>query len=87
MASEKTMGIVGYGDIGANCAKVAKNGFNMRVLGLKRNPETVSEDLRKYVDEIIGNDKLDYLLKESDFVVNCLPLTNTTKHLFDYSQF
>jgi lactate dehydrogenase-like 2-hydroxyacid dehydrogenase len=42
MASSKTMGIIGYGDIGMNCAKLAKNGFNMKVIGMKRNPKSVS---------------------------------------------
>ena len=33
------MVIIGYGDIGAACAKIAKNGFSMKVTGLKRKPD------------------------------------------------
>ena len=43
MAGDKTMGIVGYGDIGSECAKIAKLGFGMRTIGIKRNPKSVDE--------------------------------------------
>ena len=39
LMSDKHMLIVGYGDIGAACARIAKNGFGMKVTGLKRNPD------------------------------------------------
>ena len=38
VVSNKTMVIVGYGDIGVACAKIAKNGFGINVIGVKRNP-------------------------------------------------
>ena len=43
VVEKKHMIIVGYGDIGSACAKIAKNGFGMRVTGFKRNPLQVSE--------------------------------------------
>ena len=39
----KTMAIIGYGDIGSACAKIAKYGFGVKVTGVKRDPSTVSE--------------------------------------------
>lgn len=39
----KTMGIVGYGDIGVACATLAK-GAGMRVVALRRNPDLSSHD-------------------------------------------
>jgi phosphoglycerate dehydrogenase-like enzyme len=39
LVAAKSMAIVGYGDIGAACAKIAKNGFGMKVWGVKRNPD------------------------------------------------
>lgn len=45
----KTMGIVGYGDIGRSCAKLAK-AFGMTVLALRRRPELCDGD--EYVDEV-----------------------------------
>jgi phosphoglycerate dehydrogenase-like enzyme len=62
MASQKVMGIVGYGDIGVECARIAKKGFNMRIIGLKRDPKSVNEEARQFVDEIVGEDQLDYVL-------------------------
>lgn len=41
--SQKRILIVGYGDIGAACAKVAKAGFGMHVTGVKRNPNEINE--------------------------------------------
>lgn len=87
MASNKTMGIVGYGDIGASCAKIAKDGFNMKVIGVKRNPKAVNEQQRQHIDEIMGEDRLDYLLSSSDFVVGVLPQTENTKDMFNYKRF
>lgn len=56
LVSNKHMAIVGYGDIGAACAKVAKYGFDMKVSGIKRRPETVPDEHKAYCDEIVGND-------------------------------
>ena len=43
------MGIVGYGDIGVACAKLAK-AFGMRVVTLRRRPELNAGD--PYVDHV-----------------------------------
>ena len=67
------MVIVGYGDIGAACAKIAKNGFGMRVTGVKRNPDAVSAEARSYCDEVVGNDQYDKVIAEADYVVGVLP--------------
>jgi len=61
MASSKTMGIIGYGAIGAACARIAKQGLKMKVLGLKRDPTTISEEYKSYVDELLGFDDMDRL--------------------------
>jgi len=74
--SDKTMGILGLGSIGMETAWKAKC-FNMRVLALKKKP------IRRptYIDEVLGPEDLDYLLKESDFLVITLPLTAETYHM------
>jgi phosphoglycerate dehydrogenase-like enzyme len=38
-----TMGIVGYGDIGTACARLAK-AYGMNVIGLRRRPEISKDD-------------------------------------------
>jgi phosphoglycerate dehydrogenase-like enzyme len=80
-AKDQTLGIIGYGDIGVECAKHVKGAFNSRVIAMKKDTTTVTKDGKKYVDELIGNDRLDYLLKNSDVVINCTPLTPETKGL------
>ena len=79
----KSMTIVGYGDIGAACAKVAKNGFDMNVIGVKRRPEECSDLYRSYCDEVVGNDQYDRAISESDFVVGVLPKVDDTVNFFN----
>ena len=67
------MVIVGYGDIGSACAKIAKNGFGVKVTGVKRDPSSVPEESRKYCDEIVGQDQYEKVIKDADFVVAVLP--------------
>jgi len=62
LVSNKSMAIVGYGDIGAACAKVAKCGFGMKVIGVKRNPADCSDLYRSYCDEVVSNDKYDEVI-------------------------
>ena len=71
--AQKHMVVVGYGDIGSACAKMAKNGFNMKVTGVKRNPEAVSDLQRSYCDAIVGNDKYAEVIADADYVVGVLP--------------
>ncbi len=73
----KTLGILGYGDIGREIAIKAK-AFGMRVIAVKRS-EAGSKD--EVVDFLGTIENLDYLLKESDFLVIALPLTKETYHL------
>jgi D-isomer specific 2-hydroxyacid dehydrogenase, NAD binding domain len=45
----KTMGIIGYGDIGVACAKLA-SAYGMNIVGLRRNPDLSKDD--KLVDKV-----------------------------------
>ena len=80
--SGKTMAIIGYGDIGAACAKIAKNGFSMRVIGVKRNPNDCSDEYKSYCDEVVGLDNYDRCISEADFVVGVLPKVADTGNFF-----
>jgi phosphoglycerate dehydrogenase-like enzyme len=78
MAEGKTMGIVGYGDIGRAAARLAK-GLGMHVIALRRRPEQSQGD--PLVDEVMGNDRLHELMARSDYVVVTAPLTPDTRGL------
>lgn len=83
LVSTKSMAIVGYGDIGAACAKVAKHGFGMKVWGIKRKPQDCSDLYRSYCDEVVGNDKYDEIISQADFVVGVLPKVADTEDFFN----
>lgn len=72
----KTLGVIGFGRIGQKLAKIAKNGFNMRVLyyDIKRDDRAEVETGAMYVD-------LENLLANSDFVSLHVPLMPSTKHI------
>jgi phosphoglycerate dehydrogenase-like enzyme len=55
LVSDKTMVIIGFGDIGASCGKIIK-AFGTKVIGLKRRPDQVTEEDRACADEILGMD-------------------------------
>ncbi len=80
--SDCTMGIVGVGAIGCEIARRA-NAFGMRVLGV--DPVRTSVD--GIVPEVWPPERLDDLLKQSDFVVIAAPHTPETEKLFRRPQF
>jgi phosphoglycerate dehydrogenase-like enzyme len=47
--------VIGFGDIGSTCGKVAKNGFGTRVIGVDKY-EIKSEQRKACADEIVGLD-------------------------------
>jgi phosphoglycerate dehydrogenase-like enzyme len=75
----KNIGIIGLGHIGTEIAKRLQ-AFDMHILAVKRQP---AENLKKRLNlKFLGNSgELDYLLKESDFVVLTVPLTPVTRGL------
>jgi D-3-phosphoglycerate dehydrogenase len=71
----KVLGIVGMGAIGQLVASKAINGFQMKVIGLKRHTSSGT------IENIELTDDFDYLLENSDFVSLHVPLTAETKKL------
>jgi D-3-phosphoglycerate dehydrogenase len=74
--SQKTLGIIGYGNIGKRVASRAK-AFEMKIIA--HDPYVESIDVK-----LVG---LDELLKESDFVTFHVPLTKETKDMANDSFF
>jgi len=77
-----TMGILGFGAIGAHVAKISRAVGFQRILGLRRSGRT-HNDRRSNdeVDRIYSPDELMDMLPECDYVVNLLPSTEETKGL------
>jgi phosphoglycerate dehydrogenase-like enzyme len=74
----RTLGIVGYGDIGQAVARKAR-AFDMRVIALRRRPEASAGD--PLVDEVLPLERRLDLLRRSDDVVIATPLTAETRGL------
>ncbi len=76
---EATLGIVGFGAIGAEIARRA-SAFGMPIRAVDR--EAGSKTVPEWVESIDGIDRLDELLAWSDFVVIAAPHTPETVGLF-----
>jgi phosphoglycerate dehydrogenase-like enzyme len=84
----KTLGIIGYGSIGRETARLAQ-AFGMKVLALKRNPADhsdpgwnppgVGDPEGKIPARFYGPEEREAILRESDFVLLTLPLTSHTR--------
>ncbi len=74
----RSLGIVGYGDIGRAVAAPAR-AFGMRVLALRRRPELCDDDA--LVDQAFPPAELHRMLAASDYVVAAAPLTAATRGL------
>ncbi|GAE32184.1 2-hydroxyacid dehydrogenase [Halalkalibacter hemicellulosilyticus] len=78
----KKLGIIGMGRIGEKIAKRAKYGFDMDVSYFNRKR-------KKGMEQQLGlhYEELEVLLRESDFIVLMVPLTNETKHFIGAHEF
>lgn len=91
----KTLGIVGYGSIGRQVARIAQ-AFGMRILALQHSTDHRDHGFTfpdngdpegTLPDMYLSPDQLHTLLHESDMVVIALPLTQQTRYLFDEAAF
>ncbi len=86
----KTLGIVGYGSIGREAARIAKNGFAMRVLAMTRSSNKqdrgyaepgVGDPEGKLPDAWFTREHLRDMLAQSDFALVSAPLTDETRRM------
>ncbi len=92
----KTVGIVGYGSIGRETARLAR-GFGMEVFALKRNPDEradpgwcpagVGDPQGSIPSRWFGPEQRLELVAQSDFIVVTLPLTPDTRHFLGAREF
>jgi phosphoglycerate dehydrogenase-like enzyme len=81
--SDKTVGIIGYGDIGQAVAK-RLSATGMRVLALKRHLPQETDPL---IERFYTSDTLHQLLACCDYVVVTAPLTTKTRHMIGEAEF
>jgi len=77
-----TAAIFGLGDLGKNAAQRLK-ALGVHTIGVRRS----LFDKPPYVDEIYDMRSMDTVLNRADFVICCLPLTDTTMGLFGTREF
>jgi phosphoglycerate dehydrogenase-like enzyme len=76
-----TMGIIGFGAVGRALA-VRARAFDMRIVAVDLYPD----DKPGYVSELWGVDRLDDLLRDSDYVVVTVPYTLQTEGMIGPEQ-
>jgi phosphoglycerate dehydrogenase-like enzyme len=91
---QKTVGIVGYGSIGREVARLAQS-FGLRVLASKRNAKNPEQSETDYSPEGTGDpdgsiperiypgEAIATMAAECDYLVLALPLTDKNRHLIN----
>lgn len=75
----RTAGLIGFGGIGKALAKRLRP-FQMKIIAIKRHPDKITEpDLG--VEWIGGIEDLPQLLKRTDYLFICVPLTVETRNM------
>lgn len=80
----KIMGVVGYGEIGRECAMLAK-ALGVKIYAMRRKPEMSAGD--PILDRVFPATELREMLKEVDVVVAAAPLTPETRHMLGDAEF
>lgn len=79
--SEKTLGIIGTGDIGTETALRARP-FGMNIIGINSDGRFMPD-----FNKTFSLDQLNEVIAQSDFIILTLPLTEKTVNLIDKEQF
>jgi phosphoglycerate dehydrogenase-like enzyme len=80
----KIMGVVGYGEIGRECAMLAK-AVGVKVYATRRKVELSAND--PVLDRVFAPARLAEMLSEADVVVAAAPLTPETRHMISDAEF
>lgn len=79
---EKTVLVVGLGNIGTEVARLA-SAIGANVIAIKQNIKNKPD----FVSKIYPQSQLEKAIPKADFVVLCLPLTSQTRHMFSMRKF
>ncbi len=80
----KIMGVVGYGEIGRECAMLAKS-IGVNIYATRRKTELSAND--PVLDRIFPATQLRAMLSQVDVVLAAAPLTPETKHMLGPAEF
>ena len=80
----KIMGVVGYGEIGKECATLAK-ALGVKIYATRRKPELSADD--PILDRVFPASELHSMLSQVDVVVAAAPLTPSTRHMLSGAEF
>jgi phosphoglycerate dehydrogenase-like enzyme len=83
-ADKRVMGILGYGEIGRECALLAK-GLGLKIYALRRNPSKSVGD--SVLDRLFTPNQLHEMLSKIDVLLCALPLTRETHHMMSDAEF
>jgi phosphoglycerate dehydrogenase-like enzyme len=84
LAKGRVMGVLGYGEIGRECALLAK-GLGLKIFAMRRKPAMPAND--SVPDRIFNPAQLNEMLAQIDVLVCAAPLTPETHHMISDSQF
>jgi phosphoglycerate dehydrogenase-like enzyme len=84
LVSDRIMGVVGYGEIGRECALLG-SALGMKVYALRRNPARSADD--DILTRIFEPGELHAMLGGIDVLICALPLTRDTHHLIGDREF
>lgn len=79
--AQTSIGILGAGEIGSVMAE------KMQLLGFKTSVWSRSKKVIPHVESLIGEDGLNVLLEQSDYLINVLPHTSATENLMNLDFF
>jgi phosphoglycerate dehydrogenase-like enzyme len=82
-AHNRTLGVVGFGEIGRECARLAK-ALGLKIHALRRSAARPDDAL---VDCAFGPDQLHQLLRGVDVLLCAAPLTKATRHMIGAAEF
>jgi phosphoglycerate dehydrogenase-like enzyme len=78
VANDLVLGVVGYGEIGRECALLAK-GLGLKIHAVRRNPEKSAAD--PLIDVLFAPGQLNSMLAGIDVLLCSAPLTSETHHM------
>src|ERR1700683_946200 len=84
LADRRVMGVVGFGEIGRECALLAKS-FGMTIHAVRRTPDRSAND--PVLERIFKPEQLNEMLAGVDVLVCAAPLTPDTHHMISDLQF